>query len=196
MHLSPPKSAGALTEIRSLWNWRAAQAEAFSMQQLAEGLRDRFEFLSKGRREAPPRHQSLYAMLDWSCQLLSSDERAMVGCLSVFPTWFAMADAIQLGIRFGMPATAVSGCVGNLVTKSIVTASITAEGARCRLQETVRAFGRTKLDSAGETNDAFRALAAHVTEALTLDPTPEGAARSRCLARCAPHMENALARLD
>jgi DNA-binding winged helix-turn-helix (wHTH) protein len=78
----------------------AAQAEAFSMQQLAEGLRDRFEFLSRGRRGGPLRHQSLYAMLDWSCQLLSSDERAMVGRLSVFPTWFDMADAIRLSIGF------------------------------------------------------------------------------------------------
>jgi predicted ATPase len=32
----------------------AAQAEAFSMQQLAEGLRDRFEFLSTGWCGAPP----------------------------------------------------------------------------------------------------------------------------------------------
>jgi predicted ATPase/DNA-binding winged helix-turn-helix (wHTH) protein len=174
----------------------AARAEAFSMQQLAEGLRDRFEFLSKGWRGAPPRHQSLYAMLDWSCQLLSSDERAMVGRLSVFPTWFDIADAIQLGIRFGIPATVVSGCVSNLVTKSIVTASNTAESARYRLQETVRAFGRTKLDSAGETNNAFRALAAHVTEALTLDPTADGAARSTWLTRCEHHMENARACLD
>ena len=174
----------------------AAQAEAFSMQELAEGLRDRFEFLSNGRRGGPLRHQSLYAMLDWSCQLLSSDERAMVGRLCVFPTWFEMADAIQLGIGFGMSATAVSGCVSNLVTKSIVMARITAEGARYRLQETVRAFGRTKLDSARETDDAFRALVAHVTEALTLDPTADGAAPSRWLARCAHQMENARACLD
>ncbi len=174
----------------------AAQAEAFSMQQLAEGLRNRFEFLSKGRRGAPPRHQSLYAMLDWSCQLLSSDERSMVGCLSVFPTWFDMADAIQLGIRFGMPATVVSGCVSNLVTKSIVTACITAKGARYRLQETVRAFGRTKLDSAEETDDAFRALAAHVTEALTVDEEADEAARLQWLARCAHHIANARACLD
>jgi predicted ATPase/DNA-binding winged helix-turn-helix (wHTH) protein len=174
----------------------AAQAEAFSMQQLAEGLRDRFAFLSKGRRGAPPRHQSLYAMLDWSCQLLTSDERAMVGRLSVFPTWFEMADAIQLGIHFGMPAAVVSGCVSNLVTKSIVAASFTAEGARYRLQETVRAFGRTKLDGAGETDDAFRALTAHVTQALTLDEGSDEGARSRWLARCSHHMANVRACLE
>src|SRR5260370_20703341 len=114
----------------------AAQAEAFSMQELAEGLRNRFEFLSKGRRGSPLRHQSLYAMLDWSCQVLSSDERSMVVRLSVFPTWFGMADVIQLGIRFGMTTTAVSGCVTNLVNKLIVTSRITASGARYRLPET------------------------------------------------------------
>src|SRR5207245_438071 len=96
----------------------------------------------------------------------------------------------------GMPATMVSECVSNLITKSIVTASITAEGARYRLQETVRAFGRTKLDGAGETDDAFRALAAHVTEALTRDEVADEGARSRWLTRCAHHMANARACLD
>jgi hypothetical protein len=57
---------------------------------------------------------------------------AMMGRLSVFPAWFEMTDAIRLGIRFGMAATAVSACVSILVTKSIVMANISAEGTRYR----------------------------------------------------------------
>jgi DNA-binding winged helix-turn-helix (wHTH) protein len=80
----------------------AAQAEVFSLRQLAEGLRDRFKFLSRGLRTALPRHQSLHAMLEWSCQLLSEPERMVLRRLSVFPAWFGMSDATQVGARLGM----------------------------------------------------------------------------------------------
>src|SRR5271168_1346288 len=96
----------------------AAQAEVFSMRQLAECLRDRFKFLSRGLRTASPRHRSLHAMLEWSCQLLSETERMVFRRLSVFPTWFDMSDATQVGAQFGMSASAVSEAVANLVTKS------------------------------------------------------------------------------
>lgn len=94
----------------------AAQSEVFNMKQLAERLRDRFSFLSRGRRTALPRHQSLRAMLEWSCQLLSETERAVLRRLSVFPAWFDMSGAIQLGIRIGMTSGSFSESVANLVT--------------------------------------------------------------------------------
>src|SRR5882762_3841879 len=100
----------------------AAQAEVFSLRQLAEGLRDRFKFLSRGLRTALPRHQSLHAVLDWSCQLLSEAERMVLRRLAVFPVWFDMPDATQSGARLGMSVSAVSEAVANLVTKSIVAA--------------------------------------------------------------------------
>lgn len=96
----------------------AAQAEVFSMRQLADGLRDRFKLLSRGLRTALPRHQNLHAMLEWSCQLLSEAERMVLRRLSVFPAWFDMRDATQVGARLGLSASAVSEAVANLVTKS------------------------------------------------------------------------------
>jgi predicted ATPase/DNA-binding winged helix-turn-helix (wHTH) protein len=173
----------------------AAQAEAFSMEQLAEGLRDRFTFLSKGRRGAAARHQSLYAALDWSYQLLGSDERALLGSLSVFPIWFEISDAVALGTALAMPATLVSDCLGSLVTKSTVVASIRSEGGQYRLQESVRAFARLRLEQADEAK-VFQTFTAHVTQALSSDPTGNEAARSEWLARCTRHIENTRACLD
>ena len=67
-----------------------------------------------------------------------------------------MPDAIQIGARLGMPVSAVSEAVANLVTKSIVTADVSDQSARYRLPETVRAYAREKLAEAGEIDSAFR----------------------------------------
>jgi predicted ATPase/DNA-binding winged helix-turn-helix (wHTH) protein len=174
----------------------AAQAEVFSMRQLAEGLRDRFTFLSRGLRTALPRHQSLLATLEWSCQLISEPDRVVLRRLSVFPAWFDMADGTQVGRRLGMSALAVSESVANLVTKSIVTADVTDEGARYRLPETVRAYAREKLAEAGEFDSAFRALAAHITEQYSDTSTNQEGAQLSWLARCVRNLDNARACLD
>jgi predicted ATPase/DNA-binding winged helix-turn-helix (wHTH) protein len=174
----------------------AARAEVFSIRQLAEGLRDRFELLSHGLRTAPPRHQSLHAMLEWTCQLLSEPERTVLQRLSVFPARFDMPDAVQVGTRLGMSASAVSEAVANLVTKSIVTADVTDENARYRLPETVRAYSREKLAAVGELDLAFKALAQYVTEQYVHASIREDDARLSWLACCVRNLDNARACLD
>ena len=174
----------------------AAQAEAFSMRQLAEGLRDRFKFLSHGVRTALPHHQSLQAMLEWSCQLLGEAERMVLRRMAVFPAWFDMSDATQVGARLGMSASAISGAVANLVIKSIASADVSDEGTRYRLPETVRAYSREKLAAAGEFDSAFQALAGYVTEQYADASTRQDDARLSWLACCVQNLDNARACLD
>jgi predicted ATPase/DNA-binding winged helix-turn-helix (wHTH) protein len=174
----------------------AAQAAVFSMRQLAEGLRDRFKLLSRGYRNAVPRHQSLHAMLEWSYQLLSEAERMVLRRLSVFPAWFDMPDATQVGARLGISASAVSEAVANLVAKSIATTDVTDENARYRLSETVRTYSRGKLAQAGEYDSAFEALAAYVTEQYTKASTRQDDARLSWLACVVRNLDNARACLD
>jgi len=169
----------------------AAQSEVFNMKQLAEGLRDRFSFLSRGRRTALPRHQSLRAMLEWSCQLLSETERAVLRRLSVFPAWFDMSDATQLGVRVGMTSGSFSESVANLVTKSILTAKVSEDGARYRLPETTHAYAREQLIHAGEVDETFRALAGYVTQQCTSDWDTTDDARFNWLARCTRNLDSA-----
>ena len=174
----------------------AAQAEVFNMRQLADNLRDRFKFLSHGLRTALPHHQSLQAMLEWSCQLLSEAERMVLRRLSVFPAWFDMQDAIQVGARLGVSAPLVSAAVANLVTKSIVTADVTDESARYRLPETVRAYSREKLAEAGEFDPAFHALATYVTEQYATTATRRENEQFGWLACSVRNLDNARACLD
>ena len=48
------------------------------------GLADRFSLLTHGRRTAPPRHQTLRAALEWSLDLLGTDERRLFARLAAF----------------------------------------------------------------------------------------------------------------
>ena len=53
-------------------------------EQIAERLDDRFRLLTGGSRTALPRQQTLRALIDWSYQLLSEDERLLFRRLAVF----------------------------------------------------------------------------------------------------------------
>ena len=174
----------------------AAQAEVFSMRQLAEGLGDRFKLLSRGLRTALPRHQSLQAVLSWSCQLLSDTERMVLRQVSVLPAWFDMTDATSIGARLGISEQTVSEAIANLVTKSIVSAEVINDGARYRLPETVRACSQDKLAEAGEFDSAFRAFTGYVTEQYSDAAANQGDAKLSWLACCIRNLDNARACLD
>ena len=49
----------------------AARMTAFSAEQIASHLDDRFRLLTGGSRTALPRQQTLRALIDWSYELLS-----------------------------------------------------------------------------------------------------------------------------
>ena len=56
----------------------AARAAALGVEALAARLDDRLSLLTDGRRTAPARHQTLRATLDWSHELLTDAERAVM----------------------------------------------------------------------------------------------------------------------
>ena len=62
----------------------AARVKVVSVEQIAARLDDRFRLLTGGSRTAPPRQQTLRATIDWSWDLLSEPERALLRRLSVF----------------------------------------------------------------------------------------------------------------
>ncbi|HEY5730843.1 MAG TPA: adenylate/guanylate cyclase domain-containing protein, partial [Anaerolineales bacterium] len=55
----------------------ASRTTFFSPEQIAKRLDDRFKLLTGGSRTALPRQQTLRALIDWSYDLLSEDERAL-----------------------------------------------------------------------------------------------------------------------
>ncbi|HEX9091999.1 MAG TPA: adenylate/guanylate cyclase domain-containing protein, partial [Anaerolineales bacterium] len=62
----------------------AARVKAMSPEQIATRLDDSFRLLTGGSRTALIRQQTLRAMIDWSWELLSDNERRLLQRLSVF----------------------------------------------------------------------------------------------------------------
>jgi len=121
--------------------------------QLAERLDDRFALLTGGSRIALPRHQTLRAVVDWSWNLLSGQERALARRLAVFPAGSTLAAAEQVcASRQGLTSGAVLPTLAGLVGKSILTRAVPGDDgeARYRMLDTVRAYCLERLAEAGE----------------------------------------------
>jgi non-specific serine/threonine protein kinase len=118
---------------------------------LASRLDDVFGLLTGGSRTALPRHQTLRATIDWSYNLLSAEERLLLGRLSVFAGGWTLDAAEAICSGDGLDAGGVLEALGALVDKSLVIADHPpGAAARYRLPETVRQYARDKLDGAGE----------------------------------------------
>ena len=126
----------------------AAQVDVFGVAWLAAHLDQRLWILKSGRRTAVPRHQTLTAMLDWSYELLSEQERATLHSVAAFPDEFTLADAIGLGIGDGAREIEVVGAVDGLVSKSLATLDASGSVTRYRLPETTRAYACAKVQLA------------------------------------------------
>jgi non-specific serine/threonine protein kinase len=124
----------------------AARVTTFSPEQIASHLDDRFRLLTGGSRTALPRQQTLRALIDWSYELLSAEERCLLRRLSVFAGgWtYEAAEAICADLD-------VLDLLTQLVNKSLITADDEASEPRYRLLETVRQYARDKLLEMGET---------------------------------------------
>src|SRR5439155_531895 len=62
----------------------AARVKALPVEKLSERLVDMFRLLTGGSRTALPRQQTLRALIDWSYDLLTGPEQALLRRLSVF----------------------------------------------------------------------------------------------------------------
>jgi class 3 adenylate cyclase len=71
----------------------AARTRALAPDQIASRLDDRFRLLTGGSRTALPRQQTLRAMIDWSYDLLSPKEQALLQRLSVFAGGWTLESA-------------------------------------------------------------------------------------------------------
>jgi predicted ATPase/DNA-binding SARP family transcriptional activator len=126
----------------------AARVRAMSVEDVGRRLADRFALLRGGDRTAPDRHRTLEAVIGWSWDLLDDAGRAALRQLSVFQDGFALdaADAVLGGDALPV--------VQELVAQSLLTVEESEAGVRHRMLETVREFGRLRLQEAGEERQA------------------------------------------
>ncbi|MEU7868824.1 BTAD domain-containing putative transcriptional regulator [Dactylosporangium sp. NPDC049140] len=153
----------------------AARTRVMSVAEIARGLRDRFALLRGGARDAPERHHTLHAVVDWSWNLLDAEAQAAMRALSLGPGGFTTALAEHL-----VEGPDALGVVERLVNHSLLQVVDTPAGTRFRMLETVRAFAAQRREAAGETAGAEgRLLAwargfglAHHGALLGADPAP------------------------
>ena len=130
----------------------AARVHAIGPSALRRKLAERFSVLTRGARTAEPKHQTLYAAVDWSHELLDDDERALFRRLAVFVGGFDL-EACE-GVCGGLdPAgLGVVERLGRLVDKSLVTPEPAPLGTvRYRLLDTIRHYALDRLRAADET---------------------------------------------
>lgn len=153
----------------------ATRVRALGVHALADRLHDRFRLLNQARRDAPARQRTLRAMIDWSWELLSPAERAVLRRLAVFSGGFTLESAEAVCAAPDAAPTAdpdashvlapdVLDLVTRLVDRSLVVAAHHGDGARYRMLESVIAYGLERLDEAGETAGARYRHALHHTD--------------------------------
>jgi predicted ATPase/class 3 adenylate cyclase len=98
-----------------------SRVRTLSVEQIRDRLDDRFRLLTGGSRTALPRQQTLRALIDWSFDLLTPEERLLFQRLSVFSGGWTLeaAEAVAAG---GAAAPGGQGAAGEGVTGTEGTA--------------------------------------------------------------------------
>jgi non-specific serine/threonine protein kinase len=129
----------------------AARVGSLSVEGIAARLDDRFRLLIGGARDALPRQRTLRATLDWSYDLLSVVEQALLRRYSVFAGGWTLAAAEAVCAGDGIEDWEVFDLLDRLVNKSLVQAADPDGEVRYWLLETVRQYGLQQLELANET---------------------------------------------
>lgn len=121
----------------------ASRLRSFSPAQLARRLDDRFRILAAPRPET--RHRTLEAAIEWSFDLLSSDERLLLVRLSAFAGGFSLSAAEDVCSDDRLRRGRVLELLPGLVEKSLVDADPFGDAYRYRLLESIRWFAWERL---------------------------------------------------
>ena len=129
----------------------AARVQAMSIEQIATKLDTDLALLSGARHATSSRQQTLRAALDWSYDLLTEAERALLRRLSVFAGGCLLEAGEQVCAGAGIEEWAVLDLLTSLVSKSLVLfEEREAVEGRYRLLEMVRQYAAEALQASGE----------------------------------------------
>lgn len=128
----------------------AARVQVLSVEQIAARLDERFRLLTGGSRTAAPRQRTLRGALDWSHDLLSPKERALMRRLAVFAGGWTLEGSEAVCAGEGIDSSDVLDLLTQLIAKSLVVMETHGEQVRYRMLETVREYGAERLVEANE----------------------------------------------
>ena len=175
----------------------AVRVEALGVEGVAARLDDRFNLLSRGRRTALPRQQTLRATMDWSYDLLAPTEKTILHRLSVFRGIFSVDAAAAVASAGSIASDDVFAGLANLVAKSLVVAERVGGATRYRLLDTTRAYALEKLERSQETEQIRRYHAAFFLASFRQAEAEWETRLARdWLANYAPQVDNLRAAID
>ena len=146
----------------------AARLASMSLVHLNERLDQRFRLLTGGARNALARQRTLRAAVDWSFELLSCPEQAVLARLSVFVGGFELDAAEAVCGGGGVELFEVADLLGSLVNKSLVVAERSSGSLRYRLLETTRQYAADQLVATTGAPGVRRVQQAHASFYLQL----------------------------
>jgi predicted ATPase/class 3 adenylate cyclase len=175
----------------------AARVNVLSIPNLAKRLHERFRLLTGGSRTALPRQKTLSALIDWSYDLLSAQERTLFSRLATFAGTFTLDAAAFVCAGDGIDETNILDLTTSLVDKSLAVADTSRTQERYRLLESTREYGLEKLTGSGEHERLMHRYAEYFVGVAQeadrkLDTMPLG----EWLARLDPDVENFRAVLE
>ena len=173
----------------------ASRAGSLGIPGVAELLDNRFGLIWHGRRTALPRHQTMNAMLDWSYNLLSQHEKAVLSRLSVFVGDFKFEAARSVAADTGIDEATATEAIASLFEKSLISTTELHGSTYYRMLETTRTFAEAKLAERGEANRIARRHANFFSEFLQHDQLVQSRFGEHDLSRYALHIGNVRAAL-
>jgi predicted ATPase/class 3 adenylate cyclase len=142
----------------------AARTKMLSLAKLRDLLEERFRILSGGSRDALPRQQTMRATIDWSYNLLTEPERALLRRTGIFAGGWTLEAAEAVCTGDALPADELFDLHFSLIEKSLVVGDIGASDTRYRLLESTRSYALEKLAEIGESDSVAHAHSRWVSD--------------------------------
>ena len=166
----------------------AARVKLLSPSAILTRLENSLKLLTNGARDLPTRHQTMRGVVEWSYDLLETDEKILFQRLAVFAGGFTIeaAESIVQSPRFSVPASDennikvepedeiqnILDLIESLIDKNLLVAKERADGeTRLRMLETIREFAVEKLETSGE-SETLRSNHAEYFLALAEEADP------------------------
>lgn len=126
----------------------AARVRTMSLDEIDRRLDSRFALVTGGYRTAPPRHRTLRALIDWSFDLLTSQEQALLGRVSVFSGGWTLDAAERTCADDLLAEPAILELLASLVDKSMLIVDEERGEMRYGVLETIRQYAAETMDAA------------------------------------------------
>lgn len=151
----------------------AARGRLFSPQALLARLNNRFNLLAIETQDLPPRQKTLRHALDWSYNLLNTEEQLLFARLAVFIGGCSLPAITAICAEMEGPVLDILEIMTSLSDKSLLWRQEQPDGeARLGMLETIREYARERLAERGESEHLLQRHARYYLALIETAPTP------------------------